>query len=82
MKMKKQDLTKEQFLSVQCATCGVAAGEPCVWGSGEIHLGPHLNRKLSALELMEREKSIDNINRTGSSQSTVDSVPLRNIPLR
>jgi hypothetical protein len=52
--MKKKDLNTEQLSSVPCPTCGVAAGERCVLHSGSPRSEPHLDRKLSAIEAIEK----------------------------
>jgi hypothetical protein len=54
--MKMKDLTPEQLSSVPCPTCGVAAGERCVLHSGSLRSEPHLDRKLSAAEAMEKKR--------------------------
>jgi hypothetical protein len=55
-KMKKKELTAKQLISVACPTCGVAVGERCVLHSGAPRYGPHIDRKLSAVEAMEKKR--------------------------
>ena len=55
--MKMSDLTPEQLSSVPCPTCGVGAGEPCLLHSGSPRTEPHLERKLSAAEAMEKKST-------------------------
>ena len=78
--MKKKDLTNKQLCSVSCPTCGAGVGVQCVWNSGGLRLGTHLNRKLSALEVINSdelpnstEKSADDDRRYSSPRS----LPLR-----
>jgi len=53
--MKKRNLTPKQLSSVPCATCGVAAGQRCVLHSGALRSEPHVDRKLSAIEAIEKK---------------------------
>ena len=53
--MKKRELTKKQVSSVPCPTCGVSAGRRCVLNSGGLRFEAHVNRKLSAIEVIERK---------------------------
>jgi hypothetical protein len=53
--MKKKDLTAKQISSVACPTCGVSAGRHCVLHAGGQRIEPHIDRKLAALEAMEKE---------------------------
>jgi hypothetical protein len=82
IKMEKKNLTEDQVFSVCCPTCGVSVGEPCIWNSGGLSLGPHLNREMSALKLIERGKPNDNLMTTGSSNAPVQSAPRRTILMR
>jgi len=50
------DLTPKQLLSVPCPTCGVAAGARCLLHSGGRRTEPHVNRKLSAADAIERKR--------------------------
>jgi len=54
--MKKSDLTAKQLLSVPCPTCGVAPGERCLLHSGAPRSEPHVDRKLSAAELIDTKR--------------------------
>jgi hypothetical protein len=56
--MKKEELTREQIISVPCPTCGVAAGVGCILYSGGLRFAPHSARKLSALETLERMREV------------------------
>jgi hypothetical protein len=56
LRMKKKDLTAKQLSSVSCPTCGVAAGKRCVLHSGTLRSEPHVDRKFSAAETIERKK--------------------------
>ena len=53
--MKKKSLTTKQLSSVECPTCGVAAGMRCLRYSGGLRSEPHIYRKLSALETVEKK---------------------------
>jgi hypothetical protein len=55
LRMKKKDLTPKQACSVPCPTCGVAAGRRCVLHSGTLRFQPHVDRKLSAIEAIEKK---------------------------
>ena len=57
VRMKKKELTPKQLLSVCCPTCGVPTGERCVLHSGGPRFEPHVDRKLSALEAVEKRAS-------------------------
>src|SRR5271169_3803327 len=39
--VRMKDLTPEQFSSVPCPMCGVAAGKRCLLHSGAMHSEPH-----------------------------------------
>jgi hypothetical protein len=54
--MKKKELTPKQLSSVACPTCGVAAGHRCVLQAGGLRREPHLARKHSAAEAIERKR--------------------------
>jgi hypothetical protein len=51
---EKKSTQKTQLLSVSCPTCGVAAGMHCQLYSGAPR-APHVNRKLSVLDMTERK---------------------------
>jgi hypothetical protein len=53
--VKKKELTRKQISSVPCPTCRVAAGMGCILYSGGLRFEPHLVRKLSAIEAVERK---------------------------
>jgi hypothetical protein len=53
--VKKKELTRKQMSSVPCPTCGVGAGKGCIVYSGGLRLEPHLVRKLSAIEALEKK---------------------------
>ena len=52
-----KDLTSAQLSSVPCPTCGVGPGQRCVLHSGGPRSEPHVDRKLSAAEAMENQRS-------------------------
>src|SRR6516165_6413079 len=52
--MKKRNLNRKQLSSVPCPKCGVTAGQRCVLHSGALRSEPHVDRKLSAIEAIER----------------------------
>jgi hypothetical protein len=54
IQMKMRDLTAKQLIAVPCPTCGAAAGERCVLHSGAPRSEPHVDRKLSAAEVIEK----------------------------
>ena len=54
--VRMNELKPEQFSSVPCPTCGVAAGERCVLHSGALRSEAHIDRKLSAAEAIETKK--------------------------
>jgi hypothetical protein len=51
--MRVKDLTRVQFLSVPCPTCGAGLAKCCLNSSGDERTEPHLGRKLSAVEIVE-----------------------------
>ena len=53
--MKKKELTRKLLSSIPCPTCGVAAGKRCVMQSGGLRREPHLARKHSAVEAIEKK---------------------------
>ena len=55
VRMKKSELTLKQVSGVPCPTCGVATGMPCVLHSGGKRLEPHVDRKLAAIEVLEKK---------------------------
>jgi hypothetical protein len=54
--MSMGDLTAKQLLSVPCPTCGVGAGARCLLHSGGPRSEPHVDRKLSAADAIERKR--------------------------
>jgi len=50
------DMTSELFLSVLCPTCKVASGNCCLLLSGGLRTESHIERKLAAIEVVEREE--------------------------
>jgi hypothetical protein len=54
VRMKKKELTPKQQTSVACPTCGVSAGECCVLHSGGPRSETHVERKLVAIEAIEK----------------------------
>jgi hypothetical protein len=53
--MENKELTRKQISSVPCPTCGVAVGKGYILYSGGLRLEPHLVRKISASEAIERK---------------------------
>ncbi len=53
--------TDQQILSIACPTRVLEPGEPCIWNSGGLGLGAHLNCKLSALDVVELGELIDSV---------------------
>jgi hypothetical protein len=51
--MRVKDLTRVQFLSVPCPTCGAGLAKCCLNSSGDERAEPHLGRKLSVVEIVE-----------------------------
>jgi hypothetical protein len=54
--MKIGDLTKKQWNSVPCPTCGVPTGRRCLLFAGGPRLEPHTDRKLIAAEAVGSRK--------------------------
>ena len=54
--MRMKDLTSRQLFSVPCTRCGAATGHLCGLHSGGLRFEPHLDRKLSAIEAVERKR--------------------------
>lgn len=57
--VKTKELTLKQILSVFCATCGAAIGEPCELHTGALRFEPHRDRKLSAAEAVDKSSADD-----------------------
>jgi len=53
-RVKRKELTSKQSYSVPCPTCGAAAGKRCELHSGGLRSAQHIDRKLSAMEAIER----------------------------
>lgn len=53
--MKFSDLTTHQALRVPCTICGAAIGIVCELATGIPRSGPHLDRKIAAIEAMEKQ---------------------------
>jgi hypothetical protein len=56
IRMRMKDLTSRQLFSVPCTRCGAATGHLCGLHSGGLRFEPHLDRKLSAIEAVERKR--------------------------
>jgi len=56
VQMRMNDLTSRQLFSVPCPRCGAATGHICEVHSGGLRFEPHLDRKLSAIEAVERKR--------------------------
>ncbi len=54
--VRTRELTREQLACVQCPTCGVPAGKRCERYSGALRKEPHVDRKLAAVEAIERKR--------------------------
>jgi hypothetical protein len=54
--MRMSHLTVKQLFSVPCPTCGVATGERCLLNSGAPRSEPHVDRRLSAAEAIEKKR--------------------------
>jgi hypothetical protein len=50
--MRVKDLTRVQFLSVPCPTCGAGSAKCCLNSSGDERTEPHLGRKLFVVEIV------------------------------
>jgi len=50
-------MTPKQLSSVPCPRCGVAAGKRCVMLSGAMRPGPHVDRRLAAIEAVEVKRT-------------------------
>jgi len=46
-------MTAKQLSSVPCPRCGAATGKRCLEPSGTLRAGPHVDRRLSAIEAVE-----------------------------
>jgi hypothetical protein len=56
IRMRMKELTSRQLFSVPCPRCGAATGNICELHSGGLRFEPHLDRKLSAVETVERKR--------------------------
>jgi hypothetical protein len=54
--MRIRDLTERQLSSVLCPFCGVSPGQRCLLHSGGLRNEPHTDRKLAAIEAVEKER--------------------------
>jgi len=46
-------MSAKQLSCVPCPRCGVATGKACVELSGALRAGPHVDRRLAAIEAVE-----------------------------
>jgi hypothetical protein len=46
-------MSAKQLSSVPCPRCGAEAGKGCLEPSGNLRAGPHVDRRLSAIEAVE-----------------------------
>ena len=46
-------MTAKQLSSVPCPRCGVVTGKRCLDPSGTVRAGPHVDRRLAAIEAVE-----------------------------
>jgi hypothetical protein len=56
IRMRMKELTSRQLFSVPCPRCGATTGHLCELHSGGLRFEPHLDRKLSAVETVERKR--------------------------
>ena len=54
--MQMNAMTPELFLSVRCPTCKVASGKHCLLLSGGLRTESHIDRKLAAIEAVEKKR--------------------------
>jgi hypothetical protein len=54
--MEKKQLKPKQVSSVLCPLCGAAVGKPCRIYSGQKRNEPHVERKLSAIQAVEKKR--------------------------
>jgi len=54
--MKKSQLAPKESSTVPCPSCGVAAGMRCISYSGAVRTEPHVERKLAAIEAVEKSE--------------------------
>jgi hypothetical protein len=62
--MRMETLTRKQPTSIPCPICGVAAGLRCLLHSGGPRSEPHLDRKLRAVDEIERNRICSKISKT------------------
>jgi hypothetical protein len=46
-------MTPTQLSAVPCPRCGVPTGKSCLAPSGALRTGPHVDRRLAAIEAVE-----------------------------
>jgi hypothetical protein len=46
-------MTAKQLSAVPCPRCGVVTGKRCLEPSGTVRAGPHVDRRLAAIEAVE-----------------------------
>jgi hypothetical protein len=51
--MRMKDMTAKQLSAVPCPRCGVVTGKRCLEPSGTVRAGPHVDRRLAAIEAVE-----------------------------
>jgi hypothetical protein len=56
IRMRMRDLTSRQLFSVPCPRCDAPTGRICGLHSGGLRFEPHLDRKLLAIETVERKR--------------------------
>jgi len=76
-RVKKKELSTKQLRSVPCPSCGVAAGQRCVLHSGDLRSEPHVDRKLSAIEAIEKRHptSQRNLRPNQPMKSNIEALP-------
>jgi len=62
-------MTPKQLSSVACPRCGVPIGKSCLQPSGGLRVGPHVDRRLAAIEAVEvkRDRVVATAGRTSDT---------------
>ena len=55
-RMRMVDMTPRLLLAVPCPSCGAAAGKGCLFRSGRPRSELHIDRKLCAIEAVEKQR--------------------------
>lgn len=67
-------MTPRLLLAVPCPTCGAAAGKGCLLHSGQPRNELHIDRKLSAIEAVEKQRGPCTAGGSTSGQVFRDSI--------